>query len=152
MILRRNYKPFLAGCCLIAIAGVSGAEEKDLANLDRVTGKVLVNKGEGYVPGKDGMVLREGFRVMALEKSSALIRFRDGCDYEVEEDEMLTLRFESPCAAAAMETSGSQPGTVLGSNQGWVPFAAAAGVVAFGLALDTGGDSSGAPRRPLSRE
>jgi hypothetical protein len=170
MFTSNRLKVVFTGACLGAMAlaaSAQEADEADVAELDRVSGKVLVNKGEGYIPGEDGMRLRPGFRVMTLENSSVLVKYTDGCDHALVEDEMLRVGSRSPCALtkygqpqSATKTAAvsAAPETAAGMNLAWVPLAAAAGVAAITLADnddDDGGflpQSQPQPRPPLSRE
>ena len=61
-------------------------------------GKVLVNKGEEFVPAAEGTRLKAGDRVMVQDDSHADIQFDDDCEYEIPENRIVTIPDRSPCA------------------------------------------------------
>ena len=58
----------------------------EAATLQDLTGKVLMNKGDGLVSGKAGAALVDGDRIVTLDKSGARVVFRDGCDVTLKEN------------------------------------------------------------------
>ncbi len=82
----------LAAAIAVAFVGSSFAEEKIvLASLGDVNGKVLVNQGKGFVTAKDGMEVRTGDRVIALDKASAKVVYSDGCVTDLKENKLLSM-------------------------------------------------------------
>jgi hypothetical protein len=73
------------------------ADEGEVAYVARVSGATLVNKGDQYVDGTEGMALSTGDRVMTLDQSEAAIQFKDGCRYLMKENELMTVPSMSPC-------------------------------------------------------
>lgn len=90
-------------------AGVQAAEPIKLASLADVNGKVLVNKGKGYVSTKSGTTLNSGDRVIALDGSKATVVFSDGCVTQLKENNLLTLDKEAGCGKKPVATGATQP-------------------------------------------
>lgn len=90
-------------------AGIQAAEPIKLASLADVNGKVLVNKGKGYVSTKSGTTLDSGDRVIALDGSKATVVFSDGCVTQLKENNLLTLDKEAGCGKKPVATGANQP-------------------------------------------
>ena len=69
-----------------------------LGLLGEVRGLTIISQGPRYVAGREGMPLRAGDRVMALEGGEALLWFVDTCQYRVGDDLFLDVGAQSPCA------------------------------------------------------
>lgn len=89
--------------------GVQAAEPVRLASLADVNGKVLVNKGKGYVSARSGTVLDSGDRVIALDGSKAAVVFSDGCVIQLKENNLLPLDQEAGCSKKPVATGATQP-------------------------------------------
>jgi hypothetical protein len=87
----------IAAAALMGSLPTAIADEAGVAYVARVTGAALVNKGEQYVDGTEGMALSTGDRVMTLAQSEAAIQFNDGCQYLMKENELITIPSKSPC-------------------------------------------------------
>lgn len=87
----------IAAAALMGSLPTAIADEGGVAYVARVTGAALVNKGEQYVDGTEGMALSTGDRVMTLAQSEAAIQFNDGCQYLMKENELITIPSKSPC-------------------------------------------------------
>ena len=61
------------------------------------------------VPGREGMPLRSGFRVMALEGGVVIVQYRDGCRYKVEDDDLHVVGDVSPCEAGYIPYVTTRP-------------------------------------------
>ena len=138
MIQRAVLSAVLAGAF-----GVASADEPVVADIARITGKSLVNQGEADVPGREGMPLRSGFRVMALEGGVVIVQYRDGCRYKVEDDDLHVVGDVSPCEAGYIPSDAGQAPLLGGASLEWIPPAAFVGVGVLGAVFDTGSD-----RRP----
>jgi hypothetical protein len=132
-----------------AAAQAQPTAPKSSASLADVSGSVLVNRGEQFVAGTDGDVLGAGDRVMAMEGSTATLRFDDGCDVTVEGGTVVTLDEGSPCAGWLLATEAVAPsglavgaGTAAGVSP-WVYVPA--GVLAAGLAYKEFEDDPSSP-------
>ena len=86
-----------AGLAPVSVAQPNA--EEPVGTLARISGTAVVNQGAQYVVGREGMPLREGDRVLALEGGSALVLFADGCQHSVGDDELLVVPGVSTCAA-----------------------------------------------------
>ena len=139
---------------VFATAGTVSAAEP-VGSLARISGTVLVNQGEQYRTGIEGMALRPGDRIMAMSAGSAVIQFSDGCAYDLDDNEVLTIGQTSTCSADTIAKTEigkyyAQPGApVLGAPAyyGW-QYGAFFGATA-GVAASTGGAPVG-PRGPIS--
>lgn len=80
------------------------AQTTHLASLAAVDGKILVNKGKGFVSAKPGMPLSEGDRIVALDGSKAAVAFPDGCVAQVGENSILALVKGTGCDAKPVKT------------------------------------------------
>lgn len=91
----------------LAAASVQ-AEPMQLASLSSVDGKVLVNKGKGFVTARSGTPLAEGDRVITLNGSHAAVVYPDGCVTQVKENSLLALDKSTTCGKEAVKTGGTQ--------------------------------------------
>lgn len=83
----------LAAAIAASFAASAYAADKKivLAALDDVSGKVLINKGKGFVSAKSGMEVRPGDRIIALDNASAKIVYNDGCATDLKENNLLAI-------------------------------------------------------------
>lgn len=87
-------------------AGQAVAQDME-ATLQYLSGKVLVNKGDGLVSGKAGTALLDGDRIVTLDKSSARIIFPDGCSVALEENMIFVINSQLGCRAVPV--AANQP-------------------------------------------
>jgi hypothetical protein len=87
--------------------GYAQAETSSVATLTQVGGKVMVNKGKGFVAAKSGMALAETDRLITLDGSSASVVFADGCVNNVKANSVLAV--SAGCKAQAMSVNSSMP-------------------------------------------
>lgn len=85
-------------------AGQAAAQSTG-ATLQDLSGKVLMNKGDGLVSGKAGSVLVDGDRIVTLDKSGARIVFPDGCGVTLEENMIFVINSQLGCKAAPVATN-----------------------------------------------
>ena len=108
---------------------------------NEVEGAIQVNRGDGFVPLREGDVLKPGDRVMAMNNGGAELKFSDGCELEVEEETIVTVPDRSTCAggvAIVQNIAPGGPGAVGGSAAGgvdWKGFWTIAGIVIVGDAI-----------------
>ena len=98
-----SFKKFSSALTLSCLC-IGFAYAQDPANVAKVTeanGKVLVNKGKGYVTAKQGMEIRPGDRVVALDKASAKVVYNDGCVTDLKENDLLSMDGKG-CANSAI--------------------------------------------------
>jgi len=124
----------------------------------RIQGTALINQGERYVSAHKGMAVKVGDRLIVTEGSSAVIKFKDGCEYTLDDAQVLTVGPTSTCAgggvaarypvnpnpAVAPAAGGAFGGLFAGgaATAGLVAVGTLATVVAVGVVSDTGSDSS----------
>lgn len=87
--------------------GYAQAETSSVATLTQVGGKVMVNKGKGFVAAKSGMALAGTDRLITLDGSSASVVFADGCVNNVKANSVLAV--SAGCKAQAMSVNSSMP-------------------------------------------
>lgn len=85
-------------------AGQAAAQSAG-ATLQDLSGKVLMNKGDGLVSGKAGSVLVDGDRIVTLDKSGARIVFPDGCGVTLEENMIFVINSQLGCKATPVATN-----------------------------------------------
>ncbi len=85
-------------------AGQAAAQSTE-ATLQDLSGKVLMNKGDGLVSGKAGAALVDGDRIVTLDKSGARIVFPDGCGVTLEENMIFVINSQLGCKAAPVATN-----------------------------------------------
>ena len=88
----------------LMIAGQAAAQSTE-ATLQDLSGKVLMNKGDGLVSGKAGAALVDGDRIVTLDKSGARIVFPDGCGVTLEENMIFVINSQLGCKAAPVATN-----------------------------------------------
>ena len=115
------------GICAASVAAQDVGPNSTLVQIAG-KGKILVNQGEGFVAGAEGMRLSPGDRVMAQDDSSAQIKFDDQCERTVEENTIATVPDRSNCAGGVWGVQGLNPGS-----------GTAIGTTAAGTATGNGG-------------
>ena len=133
----------------LVATGQAAAQGTGAATLQDFNGKVLMNKGDGLVSGKAGAALKDGDRIVTLEKSGAKIVFADGCTVTLEENNIFVINAELGCKALPVASTGAAGG-VSGTTAALI----GAGVLGLGLALGGGGGggSSTNDNRPISAQ
>ena len=130
----------------LVTAGQAAAQGTD-ATLQGLSGKVLMNKGDGLVSGKPGTALVDGDRIVTLDKSSAKIVFADGCTVTLEENNIFVINAELGCKALPVASTGA---AAAGGMSGTT--AALIGVGVLGLGLAIGGGNGNNDNRPISAQ
>jgi len=132
---------------LVAVSGQTAATQP-VATLSRVTGVALVNLDADYVTATQGMALREGDRLLAMEGSTVVIKFGDGCVYELPSNSILTIGGPDSCTTGSL--ADAQIGPYLAEKQkigglildpGVIAAGTLAALVAAGIASNTGSDN-----------
>lgn len=88
----------------LVIAGQATAQSVD-ATLQDLSGKVLVNKGDGLVSGKAGDALMDGDRIVTLDKSGARVVFPEGCGITLEENMIFVVNAQLGCKAVPVASN-----------------------------------------------
>jgi len=101
------------------------------ATLQDLNGKVLVNKGSGNVSGTPGAALKDGDRIVTLDKSAARIVFPDGCSVNLDENKIFVMDAKLGCKALPIAGAPAPAAGLIASD-------AVMGVVSFGTVIGTG--------------
>ncbi len=136
---------------LATTAGQAAAQDTE-ATLENLSGKVLMNQGDGLVSGKAGTALVDGDRIVTLDKSGARIVFPDGCSVTLQENMLFVVNSHLGCKALPI-TSNPSPAAVGGLTAGQEIFIGVAYVTAGGIignAIHRPGH--GHDNRPISRQ
>ncbi len=96
----------------LVAAGQAAAQGTE-ATLEDLSGKVLMNKGDGLVSGKAGASLADGDRIVTLDKAGAKIVFPDGCSVTLEENMIFVINSRLGCKALPV-ASNPTPAAVSG--------------------------------------
>jgi len=68
-----------------------------VAILQRIVGDVLVSAESGLVAAEQGIQLRQGQSVITMVKSSAVVRFLDGCEITLKASHRYEVSMMGPC-------------------------------------------------------
>lgn len=115
---------------VLSMAGQALAAN-EIVEISEMSGKVLVNTGNGYAPVPDMALLNEGDTVMVGDNGSAVIVYLDTrCRVRLPARSVTTISLPDPCKSAAIPPSGS---SLVAQPVAWI----ALGGIAFagGLAL-----------------
>ena len=132
------------------------------ASLTQIKGKVLVSRGQGFVPVQPTAEIRPGDYIMVEAGGSAQVQFASGCFVPVKPGNLFTVPSPEACQVRKIETGSirqaaqyvggpSEPGTPSETSSGTPPANPAANAGAFGLtpvqiglgALAVGGAAAG---------
>jgi hypothetical protein len=108
----------LAGLMFVGASSLAQAQETpaSLATLSKADGKVMVDKGQGYVSATANTPLNQGDRVITLGGSGAEIVFADGCKSELKENHMMEISAEQGCKAALAKVAPAAAGAGAGAS------------------------------------
>jgi hypothetical protein len=91
------------GTVLLTSLGIVGmamaADPAPIATLVRVDGTVIASQDARYIPAREGLSLKEGDRLMVLADGKAIVRFLDGCEYNLADQAVLVVQHVSTCAS-----------------------------------------------------
>lgn len=113
-----------------------------IAKIDKITGKVMVNEGKEFAPGRLQQRLKPGDRVMVMDKSKTTIVFDDDCRLDIEANKLVVVPDRSTCAGGYLAEQSINPGgsgAIGGASSGGsglLPLAIGAVVVAVVLDED----------------
>lgn len=100
----------LLRCALVALGTVAASSAMAGAQLTKIDGRVLVNKGTGYSQAAPASSLKVGDRIMVNPGSKATLRFADGCTIPVKPGSVVTIGTTSPCSFKAQNNeNGNNP-------------------------------------------
>lgn len=87
------------GALLAMMVSTASTAESVRATLSELDGEAKVDRGRRYTDGQEGMRLKQGDRVMVPKGNDrATIRFGDGCVYNLEDGEAMTVGVGGCCA------------------------------------------------------
>jgi hypothetical protein len=116
---KNTFAAFLGMAISLSAASAAAQAPESTATLKEISGKgkVLVNTGEEFVPASEGMRLKPGDRVMVQDDSEADIQFDDECQYEIDENRIVTIPDRSTCAGGVPVVQQLNPvgGAAIGS-------------------------------------
>jgi hypothetical protein len=127
---------------LVILMGLSSAQAATgVAHVDSIQGKVLVNRGAGFVPAGEITSLNPGDKVFVGKDASAKLSYAGGCGVMIASSTIVTVQEIAPCAAgetiAAVESGFVKPtyGTVVGAGAGaaYVPIVLSVSAIVVGL-------------------
>lgn len=130
--------------------GQAAAQDTEAATLRDLNGKVLVNKGDGLKSGKAEMALKDGDRIITLDKSGVRVIFPDGCDVLLEENMIFVIDSQLGCKAALWSSNQTAAPGLTTSSQGLIT-----GTLYVGGAALLGNaifKSNSQDNRPISRQ
>lgn len=104
----------LSGLGFVGLA--SAAEPVPSATISRVEGNAIASQEARYLPAREGMVLKEGDRLMVLEGGTAVISYADGCQYTLKEMGVLVVQKMSTCALNGAGVYNYDPRTAVASG------------------------------------
>jgi len=108
--LPRGIAVLFSGLVLLAAsARAQTIAPLQVASLGPVTGKVMINKGKGFVTAREGTVLAPGDRVIALNGSTAAIVYPNGCVAEMRENSLLAVDKRTQCSTRPFSTGANDP-------------------------------------------
>jgi hypothetical protein len=97
----------LIGALAMAFAAGAQAETTSVATLSQVTGKVMVNKGKGFVAAKSGMALADADRLITLDGSGAVVVYGDGCASQMKANSVMSVSKALGCKSEALSVQGA---------------------------------------------
>ncbi|MFT3807402.1 hypothetical protein [Arenimonas sp.] len=100
----------LLGLGLAFSALAQNPPPQPIATIDKITGKVMVNEGKAFAPGRLQQRLKPGDRVMVMDKSKTTIVFDDDCRLDIEANKLVVVPDRSTCAGGYLAEQGINPG------------------------------------------
>jgi hypothetical protein len=110
------------------------------------SGRVLINRGTGYEPVAQSLIVGAGDSVMVSVDGSAQVVYSDQCSISVKPGGVVTVAAEAPCNSASRDTNGTRMGAGFCSlkddpksfcepepDHSLLPVAAFAGVLTVGI-------------------
>ena len=79
--------------------------EDVVAVLNKASGKVMADKGKGFVTSPVGTFLKEGDRVVTLGESSAELVFFDCCTAPLKSNNLINVNATPGCKAAVVDAA-----------------------------------------------
>lgn len=127
------------------------AQDTGAATLEDLSGKVLMNKGDGLVSGKAGTALKDGDRIVTLDKSGARIIFPDGCNVTLQENMIFVINAQLGCKALPV-ASNPAPAAVSGLTAGQELLIGVAWVGTGAIIGNAASNRNGQDNQPISAQ
>lgn len=134
-MIKHTLAAAVAGLMFAGASSLATAQDAtaSLATLSKADGKVMVDKGTGYVSATANTPLNQGDRVITLGGAGAEIVFADGCRAQLQENNMMVISAEQGCKAAIAKVTPGAAGT--GAGAGTPPGQIAGPLVAAGIVI-----------------
>lgn len=138
-MIKHSLAAAVAGLMFAGASSLAAAQDTPagLATLSKADGKVMVDKGTGYVSATPNTPLNQGDRVITLGGSGAEIVFADGCRAQLQENHMMVISAEQGCKAAiAKVTPGGAGAAGSGTPVGQIAGPLLAAGIVIGVAAN----------------
>lgn len=111
----------------VSLASASALASSPVAQVELLTGKVLVNQGQGFVPAKQGQALMAGDRILVGKDGAASVTYTAaGCSVDVAQATVLSVQAKAPCTegqnVAAVDSVFVNAARATGANEGGAPY------------------------------
>jgi hypothetical protein len=100
-------RSILAAAAVLILSSVGSAQQPETlyAQLSGISGNVLVDRGDGFVPATGTTELRPGNRILVSGKGGALLTYGPGCSVSLAADSLTTFTGEESCAVGTQGTT-----------------------------------------------
>lgn len=135
-------KRIAATAFMIALSSSHAFAANPVAQLDVMSGKVLVDQGQGFVAATKGLSINAGDRILVGEEGSADIRYlKAECVISIAPASVMSVQANAPClqseTTASIDSAIIAPASVTGAVAGanYAYFVVPAFVAAVGSAM-----------------
>ncbi|MBT4521005.1 MAG: hypothetical protein HOC23_13470 [Halieaceae bacterium] len=135
--MKHNALLFLLTASLFTVSSGTMAADAT-ATLSQMGSPVMVNQGDSYDTATEGMDLKSGDQIMVMEGGSAKVQFANGCEIELNANDVYRITDSSECdeaLAAAGGAAAAGTGTGTGAGAGTAAAATGGGIGTGTLAL-----------------
>ena len=122
----------IAAALAAAVASAQQQQANTVARLADVQGSVLVSQDEAMVAGANDQRLRIGQRIVTTAGARVVVRYDNGCDVELKENQRFTVRI-GECPALLSDVTTVGPAPVAGVTSDTI--LGIAGAAGFGYAI-----------------
>ena len=93
-------KKALISAAILSISSTAVlAADTNSASIARMDGNVMVNQGESFQTGHQGMSLKQGDRIMIMDGAELSLSYSDGCNFTFKESQIIQIGDVSVCAS-----------------------------------------------------
>lgn len=107
-----------------------------IAVLNKASGKIMADKGKGFVTAPPGTLLKEGDRVVSLEDSTAEVVFFDCCAASLKSNSLIAVNATPGCKAAVVDAATPAAAVAAVHPASWIPPAVGAFILIKGISLE----------------